>query len=98
MSLEVDLPAPKSPKKWGRRCRLSMDGSAGLRRVLLLRKMRRCGALVTLLRARRRRRLEANGKPFESGPSERLTDDQIRYLSVADVLRMRRRRVAAPNE
>ena len=30
------------------------------------------------------------------GPSQRLTDDQIRHLSVADVLRMRRRRVAAP--
>ena len=56
------------------------------------------GRLVTLLRERRCRRLEASGEPFESGPSERLTDDQIRYLSVADVLRMRRRRVAAPNE
>jgi hypothetical protein len=53
-------------------------------------------SLVTLLLERRRRRLEASGEPFESGPSERLTDDQIRYLSVADVLRMGRRRVAMP--
>ena len=41
--------------------------------------------LVTLLRERRRRRLEASGEPFESGPSKRLTDDQTRHLSVADV-------------
>jgi hypothetical protein len=55
-------------------------------------------SLVALLRERGRRRLEASGEPSESGPPERLTDDQIRYLSVADVLRMGRRRVAAPNE
>jgi hypothetical protein len=54
--------------------------------------------LVALLRERRRRRLEASGEPFESWPSERLTDDQNKHLSVADVLRMGRRRVAAPNE
>ena len=54
--------------------------------------------LVTLLRERRRRRLEANGEPFESRPCEHLTDDQIRDLSVADVLRMGRRRVATPAE
>jgi hypothetical protein len=55
-------------------------------------------SLVTLLRERRRRRLEASGEPFEEGPCERLTDDQDRPLSVAEVLRMGRRRVAAPNE
>ena len=54
------------------------------------------GRLVALLRERRRRRLEANGEPFESRPCEHLTDDQIRHLSVADVLRMGRRRVATP--
>ena len=52
--------------------------------------------LVTLLRERRRRRLEASGEPSESWPCERLTDDQTRHLSVADVLRMGRRRFAAP--
>ena len=51
--------------------------------------------LVTLLRERRRRRLEASGEPFESRPCERLTDYQTMHLSVADVLRMGRRRVAA---
>ena len=50
--------------------------------------------LVELLLERRRRRLEASGEPFESRPCERLTDDQIRHLSVADVLRMGRRRAA----
>ena len=54
--------------------------------------------LVTLLRERRRRRLEANGEPFESQPCERLSDDQDRPLSIADILRSGRRRVAAPNE
>ena len=49
------------------------------------------GRLVALLRGRRRRRLEASGEPFESGPFEGLTDDQTRHLSVADVLRMGRR-------
>ena len=52
--------------------------------------------LVTLLRERRRRRLEASGEPFESWPCERFTDDQTRHLSVADVLRMGRRGVATP--
>ncbi len=56
------------------------------------------GRLVALLRERRRRRLEASGEPFESGPSERLSDDQDRPLSIADILRSGRRRVAAPNE
>jgi hypothetical protein len=53
--------------------------------------------LVELLRARRRRRLEASGEPFEEGPCE-VVRDQDRPLSVADVLRMGRRRVAAPTE
>ena len=53
-------------------------------------------SLVTLLRERRRRRLEASGEPCEPWPSERLTDDQTRHLSVAEVLRMGRRRVTAP--
>jgi hypothetical protein len=51
--------------------------------------------VVNLLRERRRRRLEASGEPFESGPSERLTDEQTMHLSVADVLRIGRRRVTA---
>ena len=51
--------------------------------------------LVELLRARRRRRLEAGGEPFESLPCERFTDDQTRHLSVADVLRIGRRRTGA---
>ena len=53
-------------------------------------------SLVALLQERRRHRLEASGEPFESRPCEHLTDDQIRHLSVADVLRRGRRRVAAP--
>jgi hypothetical protein len=53
-------------------------------------------SLVTLLRERRRRRLEESAEPCESWPSERLTDNQTRHLSVADVLRMGRRRVVAP--
>ena len=53
------------------------------------------GRLVTLLRERRRRRLAASGEPVEVRPSERLTDDQTRHLSVADVLRMGRGRVAS---
>jgi hypothetical protein len=52
--------------------------------------------LVTLLRARRRRRLEASGEPSEIWPCERLIHDQTRHLSVADVLRMGRRHVRAP--
>jgi hypothetical protein len=55
-------------------------------------------SLVALLRERRRRRLEKSGEPFESRPCERLTDEQTRHLSVADVLRMGCRRVAAANE
>ena len=54
--------------------------------------------LVVLLRERRRRRAEASGEPFESGPFEHLTEDQTRHLSVADVLRIGRRRVAVQNE
>ena len=53
-------------------------------------------SLVTLLRERRRRRLEASGEPFEVRPCGRFTDDQDRPLSVAEVLRMERRRVAVP--
>ena len=55
-------------------------------------------SLVVLLRERRRRRLEANGEPVESRPCEGFTDDQIRDLSIADILRMGRRRVAAATE
>src|SRR5260370_15580874 len=47
-------------------------------------------SLAELLRERRRRRLEASGEPFEVRPCERLTDDQIRHLSIADILRMGR--------
>ena len=49
--------------------------------------------LVKLLRERRRRRLEASGVPLEVRPRERFVDDQTRRLSVADILRMGRRRV-----
>jgi hypothetical protein len=56
------------------------------------------GRLVVLIQERRRRRAEASGAPFEFWPCERLTDDQTRHLSVADVLRMGRRRVALPTE
>ena len=56
------------------------------------------GRLVALLRERRRRRLEASGEPHESRPFEHLTEDQTRHLSVADVLRMGRRRVATTTE
>ncbi len=52
------------------------------------------GRLVKLLRERRRRRLEASGEPFELRPCERFTD-QTRYLSIADILRMGRRRAGA---
>ena len=52
------------------------------------------GRLVALLRERRRRRAEASGELFESPPCERLTHEQTMHLSVADVLRMGRRRVA----
>jgi hypothetical protein len=50
--------------------------------------------LVALLRERRQRRLEASGEPFEVRPCGRFTDDQDRPLSVAEVLRMGRRRVS----
>jgi hypothetical protein len=50
-------------------------------------------SLAELIRERRRHRVEASGEPSESGPCESLTDDQNRPLSVADVLRMGRRRV-----
>jgi hypothetical protein len=55
------------------------------------------GRLVTLLRERRRRRLEASGEPVEMRPCE-VIHDQDQFLSVADILRMGRRRVAVPNE
>jgi hypothetical protein len=56
------------------------------------------GRLVELLRARRRRRAEQAGEPLEVWRCEALTDDQNRSLSIADILRSARRRVAAPNE
>ena len=56
------------------------------------------GRLVELLRARRRRRAEQAGEPLEVRRFEALTDDQNRSLSIADILRSGRRRVAAPNE
>ena len=52
--------------------------------------------LVTLLRERRRRRLEAGGEPFDERPCE-VIYDQGRSLSVADVLRSGRR-TAVPHE
>jgi len=55
-------------------------------------------SLLTLLWERRRRRLEASGEPSETWPCERLTDDQTRPLSVADILRNGRRSTAVPNE
>ena len=54
--------------------------------------------LVELLRERRRRRLESSGEPFEVRACEALTDDENRPLSIADILRSGRRRVAAANE
>ena len=54
-------------------------------------------SLVTLLRERRRRRLEASGEPFEVRPCE-VIRDQDPPLSIADILRSGRRRVAALNE
>ena len=53
-------------------------------------------SLIALLRERRLRRLEASGGPFEVRPCGRFTDDQDRPLSVAEVLRMGRRCLAAP--
>jgi hypothetical protein len=55
-------------------------------------------SLVVLLRERRRRRAEQAGELLEVRRFEALTDDQIRHLSVADVLRMGRGRAAVPNE
>jgi hypothetical protein len=52
-------------------------------------------SLVALLWARRRRRAEACGEPFEVRPSEIPTDDQNRPLSIADILRRGRRCVAS---
>ena len=51
--------------------------------------------LVKLLGERRRRRLEASGEPFELRPCEPFIDDQNRPLSVADILRSGRRRIAS---
>ena len=53
------------------------------------------GRLVALLRERRRRRAEASGEPFEVRPCK-VIYDQDWPISVADVLRSGRRRVAAP--
>jgi hypothetical protein len=55
-------------------------------------------SLAELVRARRRRRLELSVEPFEVLPRERLTHDQNRPLSVADILRSGRRRVQGSNE
>jgi hypothetical protein len=54
--------------------------------------------LVELLRARRRRRAKEAGEPFEERRFEALTDDQNRPLSIADILRSGRRRVAVTTE
>jgi hypothetical protein len=43
------------------------------------------GRLVELLRARRRRRAEEAGEPFEERRCEALTDDQNRPLSIAAI-------------
>jgi hypothetical protein len=56
------------------------------------------GSLVELLRERRRRRAEQAGEPLEVRRFEALTDDQNRPLSIADILRSGRRRVAIPPE
>jgi hypothetical protein len=56
------------------------------------------GRLVELLRARRRRRAEQAGEPLKVRRCEALTDDQNRPLSIADILRGGRRRVAMPPE
>ena len=53
------------------------------------------GRLVTLLRERRRRRAEQAGERLELRPCEPFSDDQNRPLSVADVLRIGRRRGSA---
>ena|SRR5579862_6275586 len=53
------------------------------------------GRLVALLRERRRRRAEQAGEFVEVRPRESLTDDQNRPVSIADILRSGRRRVAA---
>jgi hypothetical protein len=53
-------------------------------------------SLAELIRARRRRRAEVSGEPFEVRPCE-VIHDQDRQLSVSDILRSGRRRVAAPN-
>ena len=54
--------------------------------------------LVALLRERRRRRAEEAGEPFEERRCEALSDDQNRPLSIADILRSGRRRVAVTTE
>ena len=55
-------------------------------------------SLAELIRARRRRRLEGSGEPFEARPCASLAVDQNRPLSVADILRSGRRRSAVPTE
>jgi hypothetical protein len=55
-------------------------------------------SLADLLWERRRRRLEASGEPMEVRPCGSLTDDHNRPLSVAEILRRGRRRVAASNQ
>ena len=51
--------------------------------------------LAELLRERRRHRAEANGEPFEERPYRGLTYDPIEAPSVADILRMGRRRATS---
>ena len=47
--------------------------------------------LVEVLRGRIQRRCEAEGVPFEDPSREELTGDWTKFLSVADILRMRER-------
>ena len=54
-------------------------------------------SLAELIRVRRRRRAEASGEPFEVRPCK-VIYDQDWPISVADVLRSGRRRVAVTTE
>ena len=53
--------------------------------------------VADLLRERRRRRLEANGEPFEDEPRERASLGPGRRLSIAETLRRRRQRAYERN-
>jgi hypothetical protein len=50
--------------------------------------------LVALLRERRKRRSEASGETFDERPYQGFTADRDRPISIADILRSGRRRVA----